>query len=268
MPAGDTAVPRPGWTPGGDVDAMARWLAANRRPGDRLPTGYRWEGDQVVRDTGDAWTTIGQIGRAAGFGAMGYGAGAGMGLLPIAGSGAAGAATTVPALPTAVAGLPAAGGTGAAAAGGGGLLSMFSDPVSLGILGGSTLLNYLGARNQANASREASQIQQQAVRDAMAAQGQMFGYSSNALLPYVNMGGQAATELGNRLGFEGSFTPMPSFMPPGTGPAPTNTPMPGGSVPFNAVGRVPMESPDGSETAWVDPSRVQGYLARGGRVRR
>jgi len=283
---GGHAVPRPGWTPGGSMADMAAWLTANRRPGDPLPGQFEWDGNRVVPRGPAWWEPVLQYGP---YGVMGYGALAAAGAVPIAGTGAALPGTAVPASAwasplgtTAATTAPAAGagaaGTAAAAT------SLFRDPLFLGLTAGTQLLNYFGARNQANASREAAETLQQGVRDAIGAQGQMFGYSSNALLPFVNAGGQAVTELGNRLGFESApFTPISAFVPPGVSGAPmqTSTPMPGGNppvpagpanprggVPFNAVGRVPMVSPDGTETAYVRPDQVQRYLARGARMAR
>jgi hypothetical protein len=77
------------------------------------------------------------------------------------------------------------------------------DPLTLGLLGGTSLissgLGFLGSRNQANASREASN--QQAMMQAMALQQQAIQNQRNQdnIAPYLATGSGAAGQLTNRL---------------------------------------------------------------------
>lgn len=149
----ESAVPRQGWTPGGDIRQYEQWLTTQlaQNPNYKLPPGYVVKGGRVVRDTHGLFDDIVKYLPYAG---MAIAGGAGAGLFGGGGGGAAASATTA-AVPSvgATAGLPGAASAGGASMAGFGLKDILQlAPIGLGLFKGH------GGGDQVPMSNELEQI--------------------------------------------------------------------------------------------------------------
>lgn len=174
---------------------------------------------------------------------------------------------------------------GGAAAGGGTLAALGLNPISAAILGGSTLANLYGAHQAANASKQASAVQQAGAQKALDFNQMLFGQQQQAFAPYQATGQGAASQLGSLL--TGARPPsMPASVQKviGSGQTPAAAqinpqPLQGASMAQQnpAMGQAPpaaqpsqgalvtMRSPTG-ETGQVPAAQVQHWLSKGAQV--
>jgi hypothetical protein len=250
--------------------------------GQGIPAGYTIDNGRIVPTSQwEQWGKGAAIGLATGI-AGGYGAGA----LNSALAAPTVASSVAPSVSAAT-----GGGSAAATATGAQVASTSAgwfSPTNIIPAGVQTVASIFGAKSQADASREAAELQYKATQEALAdareqrkyEQAQYANYLGR-LQPYLSLGTNSASTLQNLLGrspytklanngpvpqYSQSPRPTPAVAPPPMAQAaPMAAPPPQGPPPMN-TGGVKLQAPDGSVKMISDPAQVAHYKQLGATV--